>query len=73
MMTTIGGRNRRVDVAKLNYECLATVWSPDNLGPILLSYKSILYLSRLGLSSVLPSSKVPSFINILHNVDLVEG
>ena len=32
------------------------------MGPVLLSHESILSLPRLGLSPVLPSSKVPSFI-----------
>ena len=39
------------------------MWYPANLGPVLLSHESILSLSRLGLISVFPSSKVPSFSN----------
>ena len=61
MLSIIGKRNRCVVVAKSNYDFLATLWSPANIGPILLSHKSILSLPRLGLSHVIPSSKVTSF------------
>ena len=61
MLTTIGCGNRRVYVSKQNYSCLATVWSPTNMGPVLLSHESILSLSRLRLSPMFPRSQVPSF------------
>ena len=72
MLTDIGGRNRRVDVAKEKYSCLATVWYSANIGPVLLSHNYILSLTRLVLSPMVSSSEISSFSRICQKIFVIE-